>query len=181
VNVLRLTRHETDHELVILHTPPQLADAVGRFEPARYDPARRAYLLHQARVPDLYRWARHAEAHITDERAAFSASKPYTPGPECAHCAQPGSAAKPPKYCPACGETWTPIVYRDTAPSVVRGECTRCRTRQVGRFPRCAHCGGDMAYPKPQRHVELPRTRLPDPLPLADVIAETFPPPEETR
>jgi hypothetical protein len=171
MRLIRITRHPHDQSIAVLATPPDLATDMGRFEAARYAPDLRAYMIHVDTVPALRKFAKHLGVHVIDERRD---NGPRTLPHECGDCGQPGSVERPPRCCPDCGADWRPVTYEDAAPTLTEGTCGRCGHRQGGRFPRCSHCGGHMAYPERGPRVEIaPRAKLPDPIPLAEAIAET--------
>lgn len=144
-SIIRVTRHPSDPDVVLVHTPPGLANELGRFEPARYAAEHRAYVMHGDHMAALYRFARTITCHVVDERVTRG-SGPGTPPRECAGCGQPGSMGKPPKVCPACGVGWVPTPPPVTAVRAPMTECRACGHRQTGRFPFCSACGGQMVY-----------------------------------
>jgi len=178
MKLIRIEKHPTDPDVVILRTPPDMASDMGRFEAARYDPDRKAYLIHSDTIPSLYRFARHFGAHVTDDRTGLGER---TLAHECGHCGQPGSVANSPKHCPACGEPWMPVTHHDVNPPTDLTRCDACGRNQRGRFPRCAHCGAELTHSRPGRVVRLPRVKLADPLPLSQTLQETFPDIEPAR
>lgn len=169
-----LSAHPTDNRTLLLRTPPGLADQMGRFEPARYDAAHRAYLLHVDHVEALHRFAAAIRLHVVDERTRPPGER--TLMPECAACGQPARATRQPARCPACGEPW---IARYVNPGTGHGEhvrqtCGDCgHTQRGGRFPYCGSCGAAMPPDLPKPHVEIPRQRLKDPASLAETVPET--------
>lgn len=170
MRIIRITRHPHDPDIVMLNTPPDMSQEMGRFQPARYAPELRAYLTHRDTIDALHRFAKHADAHVVDERRAEGAQ---TLAHECRHCQQPGSTTRPPAFCPACGEPWEPVTFEEQSPGAVHGTCSRCGERQSGRFPRCSRCGGQMTYEPRGKPLVLPRTKLEDPMPLSQALEET--------
>lgn len=174
-HLARLGSHPTDPQILVIHTPPDLATAMGNFGPARFSPDLRGYLVHQDHVQALYRWARSASVELVDERRRNGKA---TPGHECANCHQPGSVARPPRICPACGQPWTPITYAEAAPQVTATECLSCGHAQTGRFPFCASCGAKMTYTNAQPAQAkpvipaTPRVTLQDPIPLGTALED---------
>lgn len=172
MKLIRIEKHPTDPDVVILRTPPDMAPDMGRFEAARYDADRRAYLTHSDTIPSLYRFAKHVGAHVTDDRTGLGERRLAH---QCGHCAQAGSVANPPKFCPDCGEPWMPVTHHDVSPPVALTRCDGCGRMQRGRFPRCAHCGAGLNHAPGGKVVHLPRVKLADPVPLSVAIDETFP------
>lgn len=170
MRIIRLSTHPTDPDIVVLNTPPDLAQQMGRFEPARYDPDRRAYLAHRDTLDALASFARTVNAHVVDERRKPAGTNPIH---ECGECGQPGSAAHPPRYCPACGSDWRPVTIEDIQPTVAYGTCRGCGRQQIRRFPHCTHCGGAMAYATPEKRV-IARPKRANPIPLGEALAETM-------
>lgn len=180
--LIRLTSHGSDREVVLLHTPPDLAEQMGTFEPARWSPDLRAYLLHHEQIKALFRFARFHDLHVVDERRRDD-SAPRPLPVECASCGQPGRLTHPPTRCPSCGEPWRPVSppgyssihHRTTRP------CPSCHEPQSGRFPYCASCGGRMpSTPTANQHKAFrrpeAREHLGEPVPLADLVEEVAPP-----
>lgn len=178
--VARITKHPEDQACVLLHTPPNYNDRFGGFGPARYTPEHRAYVIHHTHIDALYRWAKRIDLHVIDERRAGKGGIVTRPV-ECAACTQPGSKSNPPAMCPSCGVPWRPVPPPERHDPLVRTACPACSHKQPGKFPYCARCGAEMAYPdKPVKRPPLPRPErkrehLDDPLPLSQVIAEEAP------
>lgn len=172
-HLARLTAHPTDTRTVLLHTPPGLATDMGRFEPARYDQAHRAYLVHVDHLAALHRFAATIALHIVDERTRPPGQRPLMP--ECIHCGQPAKLTRQPHRCPGCGQPWKPtFVDPGTGHGeAVRQTCDHCGHTQRGRFGYCGACGEPMPADDPDRPHRPPRRHLNDPLPLADTITET--------
>lgn len=171
MRLIRITKHPHDADIVLLATPPEMNTDMGRFEPARYAPELRAYLIHRDTVEALRKFAKHVNAHVIDERRTEGAR---TLLHECGNCAQPGSTSRPPQFCPSCGEPWRPVTFEEQLPDAVHGTCSRCSNRQSGRFPRCSRCGGEMTYEPRGKRVVLPRPKLADPMPLSEALQETL-------
>jgi hypothetical protein len=168
VNIVRLTQHRDD-EFVVLSIPPDLRHAIGSFAPARYMPDQKAYVIHEDTVGALHAWARYNGARVLDDRPHVGEARP---GHECAHCQQPGSVPHPPRYCPGCGERWQPVTFFEVAPRAPVTVCEQCGHKQTGRFARCAGCGARMRYPRRSAPpLELVRTHLADPVPVAEAVA----------
>ena len=172
MNIIRVTKHATDDDIVLLFVPFNLNQQIARFEPARFAPDLRAYLIHREVIPAFYKWARFVGAHVVDDRPVRGEARP---GHECAHCQQGGSVNSPPKVCPSCGKPWTPVTHRDTAPIIPTTECGHCHHKQTGRFTYCAQCGHPMEYPdRPVRKLVArnERAHLDDPMLVGDVVRE---------
>lgn len=170
----QLAAHPTDNHTLVLRTPPGLASDMGRFEPARYDQAQRAYLIHADHLTALHRFAATIGLHIVDDRRSPPGQK--TAMPECAHCGQPAALTRQPATCPLCGHTWQPVFVRSeptTHRSTVRATCGSCKHTQPGRFPYCGACGA----PIPRGHagrLPTPRPHLDDPLPLGETVTDAL-------
>lgn len=180
MRIIRINRHPRDTDIIMLATPPDLAEQMGRFEPARYSRDDRAYLIHRNDLDPFKRYAKHIGAHVIDERRPTG---PKRDAHECGNCGQPGSTERAPRYCPSCGQDWQPVTYEDVSPTVSRGTCVACGHMQGARFPHCSRCGGQMSYPEAPTRLVIPRAKLEDPMPLGDVLAETvdqLAPTEET-
>lgn len=169
--------HPTDPNILVLKTPPDHANEMGRFEPARYDHGMRAYLLHIDHLEPLRKFAKRQGMYLVDQRTAPPGKK--TLMPECRSCSQPASLGAQPLRCPACGEVWRPVFHdgRDTHESTTK-TCVRCDHTQGRHWRYCGKCGATMPPdpPKDDKHHELnlpPRKRLEDPAPLAAVMPET--------
>jgi hypothetical protein len=169
--LIRLGSHPKDAEVVVLRTPPDMSKQMGGFGPARFNQDLGAYLIHESNLEALRSWVRYlGDIHVIDERRGDGTRNlPH----ECAGCGQPGSIERAPKFCPSCGADWRPITYEDASPTLTQGTCSACGHRQAGRFPRCSGCGGQMTYPEAGPRVEVARTKLADPMPLGEAIAET--------
>jgi hypothetical protein len=174
-DVARITRHPTDRDVVLLHTPPDARDRLGKFGPARYSPEHHAYVLHHTHIDALYRFAKATDMHVVDERNS-SKRGPGVPPTECRVCGQAGSKPNPPRMCPACGNPWRPIGPPVREDPINRTPCPSCGHKQPGRFAFCSRCGTPMDYPQRTVRPALPRpekrVHLDDPLPLGDVARD---------
>ena len=111
MRIIRLRTHPTDPDITEAHTDPGSRHTMGRFEPARYNPDRRCYLIHADDLDNFKLWTRHNQLHLVDERyiTATPGRRQPLPPPECGHCATPirgrdlmlGPQLTP---CPACDE-----------------------------------------------------------------------------
>jgi hypothetical protein len=173
-HIIRITTHPTDPDLLVLHTPPELANEMGRLEAARYDPTTGTYLLHRDAYAGLQALANYAGAHLHDQRSNPIANQIHIPQ-ECRHCGQPGRANHPPTYCPACGNLWDPIGPPvDGIAGVIRTPCPSCGHKQSGRFGYCTRCGQSMTVRPATTAPALANVRehLDEPLPLRAAIDE---------
>lgn len=68
MNIIRITRHPNDPNIVLLHTQPGIAEIMGRYEPARWDTGHKAYLLHTEHLDSLTRFAHAVDLYVLDER-----------------------------------------------------------------------------------------------------------------
>lgn len=170
-HIIRITSHKRDQMLVWLHTPPGLAEQMGKLEGAHYDPVERAYLLHRDNLGALDAFARYTGLHVVDQRTSTGGTGPSPQ--ECRSCAQPASYATPPSYCPACGQPWTPVPPPGGDPHrpTLTG-CRQCGHAQNGRFRHCGQCGAPMAYGPTETKPEPTREHLDEPMALGDAIRE---------
>jgi hypothetical protein len=161
--IVRLEKHPTDKALCVAKTHPDMREVMGHFQPARYSPDHRGYLIEDRPqlLTDFGRLlARHGH-HLADER-----SKPMNPEtvsvvlaqplPECVHCGLPRKRTRvvggqpvpldPPPRCPSCSRPWV-----DARPpaneqrEALTRTCPACHSREYGRFPHCSRCGAFMA------------------------------------
>lgn len=143
--IIRLTRHSFDEQIAVMHTPPELNAHIAKLPDARWSPVDRAYIIEITALPGLHAFAAHIGARIVDERTQPTAGVRTLPH-ECMYCAQPGSISNPPKFCPDCGATWTPVTPPISADPVRRHCCTACGHWQTGRFTHCTECSAVMQY-----------------------------------
>lgn len=193
--IVRITKHKTDPDLVLAHTPPDLAhDVMGPYGPARYSKEARAYLL---RVEHLEQFRGHLARHdvlMVDERAKGAEPEKFTgPLPECSACGQPASrqAALALNRCPACGAVWRPVVADSPAATGAwspKVECEACGRRQRVGWAFCGGCGAPAPVPGPPgprpdtvgRPV-LARPVLEEPALFGDLVGEVAADLEERR
>lgn len=175
-DLIRITNHPTDEQLLLVHVPPHLSRQMGQFPHARWLPSLKAYAVHTAAEAGLNATISYIGAHAIDERLTHPTNQPQPLRmPECTHCGQPARHDAQPARCPACGEPWRPA-YRGTAHhhhGGVTQTCPTCSHTQHGRFAHCGKCGAAIPADPPQGHVQLPRRKLRDPLPLSQTVPET--------
>lgn len=195
-HVIRITKHRSNPDLLVLHTPPEIRRQMGSFEAARFDPETKTYLLHPDALPGLEAFARYQSLVLHDQTENPVAGQITIPQ-ECRHCGQPGQANKPPSYCPGCGRLWDPQGPPiDADPDGIhRTPCHGCGRRQSGRFAHCTNCGAVMVYTTEapghgaeQLHLELAnRPHRDEPVTLAAAIEDlaenlaTRPQPAQTQ
>lgn len=178
--IVRITSHPRQKAIVLVHTPPDLAHAMGLFQPARWSPESGAYLLGAEHLDAFARHLGRHDAYLVDERgAAKGAEEKFTgPLPECSACGQPASrsASLAMTRCPACGVVWRPAVAAGPSgvPPAVAGTCAACGRSQQGRFPFCSRCGAAMPEPGPSgpRPAHVARPKLDEPALFGDVVEE---------
>lgn len=181
--IVRITSHPRDDELVLVHTPPELAhDVMGPFQPARWSKTAGAYLLRTEHLETFRRHLARHDVHLADERGAKDEREKFSgPLPECSACGQPASrsAALALTRCPACGAAWRPVVV--DAPTSSTGwapkvECATCGRKQRAGWAFCGGCGTPMPPPGPPgprpEHVERPK--LAEPALFGDVAEEVI-------
>lgn len=173
--LVRITPHPTERDIVILKCSSEVNEAMGLFEPARLAPDLGGYLLFGDHIGALYRWGHFNDIRVVDERGHGNRG-PARPPVECRSCGQPGCLTNQPRRCPACGGEWVGIAPPvRTAPRNL-SECPRCRHKQTGTFPFCSHCGTDMpirvSVVATPVLVDGPREHLDDPLPLSELMPE---------
>lgn len=179
--IVRITTHTT-RGVLVAHTPPAMAELMGKFEPARRSAESGGYLLPAKMLEQFLRFLDfHDVAHV-DERteAKPEVEKFVGPLPECAECGQPASrqAALSLNRCPACGAVWRPVVHNPEQGGLVapRVECPVCGRRQKAGFAFCGGCGTPAAAaprgaPRPVLP-EVERERLEEPMTVGQVMAE---------
>lgn len=171
--ILKLTAHKTSQDVVVVHAGPELAEFMGRFAPARWQPSSKTYWVEAQHLAGLFRLAEIERQTIVDERSKGPAVEKFTgPLPECDHCGQVVARSASPSFCPACGRPWvaTVITYR-SADMTPRSTCTGCEREQVGAFGYCTACGGAMVrLPVGKRPDHVERPKLGHPLTLDDAI-----------
>lgn len=174
-HIIKITSHPTNPDLLILHTPPDLATQMGHFQEARYDPDTHTYLLHSDAYPGLEALANYIDATLHDQRTNSITGQITTPQ-ECRHCAQPARANHPPTYCPSCGNLWDPVGPPLTGDryAITRTPCPSCGHHQTGRLPHCSHCGQPMTTPPTTNPPATTKERdhLDDPLPLRTTLED---------
>lgn len=179
--IVRITSHPKLPRMTLVHTPPDLAhDVMGPYQPARWSPAHRAYLLGEESLEQFERHLARHGVHLVDERRGAGEPEKFTgPLPECSACGQPASrqAALALTRCPACGAAWRPVVA-DT-PATGGGwtphvECATCGRRQRDGWRFCGGCGAEMppATGRGPRPAHVERPQLAEPALFGDVAAE---------
>jgi hypothetical protein len=178
-DLVRITPHPADREVVILRCSPELNSAMGTFQPARMAQDLGGYILLGEHVAQLYRWARFHEVHVVDERKTdgHRSRGPARPPVECRDCAQPGCLTRQPKMCPSCGGDWVPVPPPVRAAPFTSTECPSCGHKQRGRFPFCGRCGADLPVAPTvvavRRFAPEPgRERLDEPIPLGRAVED---------
>jgi hypothetical protein len=183
--LVRVRLHPDDERLVLLDTPPQLAQTMGRFEPARFVGLRGgAYAMPTEMLGHFESFARLHDVLLIDERASVATDTPHgrrvvghaRPVPECGTCGQPARRDRQPDYCPACGRAWAPVEHEPYREDEQREQCARCLARQPFGFDYCQRCGTSIDHEQqPGRVVPIadaPRVQLEDPLPIGAAVDE---------
>jgi hypothetical protein len=178
--ILRLTAHRTSTEVVVVHAGPELADFMGAFPAARWQPQAKAYWLPTEQLDAFGRYARIKDHTIVDDRAKGPEAEKFTgPLPECSACGQPAprQAALALTRCPACGAAWRPVVA--DAPTSSTGwapkvECPACARTQRAGWAFCGHCGAPTPPPGPPgpRPESVERPKLAEPALFGDLAAD---------
>lgn len=109
--------HKRHERVVTVHTPFELKSMMGGFEPARWDPDGRCYLLEIEHVEAFVRFVRiHGGHQVLDDRPR-DGGVALGPLPECSSCGQPASrkVALTLSKCPGCGDWWRPVVFDPVA------------------------------------------------------------------
>jgi hypothetical protein len=181
--IVRITKHRTDPDLVLAHTPPDLAASVmGPYGPARYSKALRAYLLRAEHIEQFRGHLARHDVLLVDERKADDGAEKFTgPLPECSACGQPASrqAALSLNRCPACGAAWRPVVVDTPAATgswTPKVDCEVCGRRQRAGWAYCGGCGAPaepLGAPGP-RPEHVVRPRLAEPALFGDVADEVL-------
>jgi hypothetical protein len=175
-SLVRIKRHPTDRDVFLAHVSPDDAVTMGRFAPARFAHEHKAFLIHADLLGQFATFARVHHWKVVDERKGPQTQTHAIPqaAPECANCGQPARSTTQPKTCPACGQSWVPVVYRATVPGANRTPCPKCSNKQTGRFKFCGRCGERMVYPEPSEVPDFirPRVKLSDPQPLGDAVSD---------
>lgn len=78
--IARLRPHPTDPERIEILTPPEIAQLMGHYQPARWIPNRRCYELHTDHLDTFMTWARLNGLHAVNEL------QPHQPPPLTGHC-----------------------------------------------------------------------------------------------
>jgi hypothetical protein len=183
--LVRVRLHPDDERLVMLDTPPQLAQTMGRFEPARFVGLRGgAYVMPTDMLDHFASFARLHDVLLIDERSSVATDTGSggrvvghaRPLPECAQCGQPARRDRQPDYCPSCGWTWAAVEHEPYREDEQREQCTRCLARQPFGFEFCQRCGTEIDHAvQPGRVVpvaDAPRVQLEDPLPIGAAVDE---------
>lgn len=180
--ILRLTAHRTSRDVVVVHAGPELADFMGAFPAARWQPQAKAYWLPVEQLDAFGRYARIKDHTVVDDRAKGAEAEKFTgPLPECSACGQPASrqTSLALTRCPACGAPWRPHVA--DAPTAATGwapkvECVSCGRKQRAGWGFCGGCGTVMPAPEPPgpRPESVPRPRLAEPALFGDAAAEVL-------
>jgi hypothetical protein len=158
-HVITLKPSPTDPELVYLCTPPELAQTMGGFAPARYVGDRppvpdASYVISQDRLPSFMVYAANRGVSVGDYRQPSStpSQRPAWaehPLPECRQCGQPAKRGARLSFCPNCGATWDAIEVgpagqgrHESAPMV---QCASCMQTTPAGFTHCMECGAPLA------------------------------------
>lgn len=168
--------HDESTQLVYLDTSPELAQIMGRYQPARYIGKRgAAYVLAQANLGTFADFLAHHGIELLDQRGQVDSSRPAgrdRPLPECGSCGQPAQRGALLRHCPACGARWQPIEPQDSSrPEALVVSCPACDGQQVAGMRYCQRCGHELPALQAQL-VQLRRRQLQDPLPLGQALAE---------
>lgn len=68
MEIIRITAHPTDPNIVSVHAGPSLANTMGRFEPARWDRDGKTYLIHVDVLDAFSRYCHVVGIYLVDER-----------------------------------------------------------------------------------------------------------------
>lgn len=178
--IVRITTHGRTKGVVLAHTPPDLAHAMGLFQPARWSPKANAYLLGEEHLDAFRRHLARHDAQLVDERQGEDTREKFTgPLPECSACGQPAShqAALSLNRCPACGAAWRPVVADTPAATgswTPPQQCPACGRRQREGWAFCGGCGAAMAAPPAPgpRPAHVERPKLAEPALFGDLAGE---------
>lgn len=177
--IVRITTHGRTKGVVLVHTPPDLAHAMGLFQPARWSPKANAYLLGEEHLGAFRRHLGRHDAQVVDERSdgVDDVEKFAGPLPECSACGQAATRqqALALNRCPGCGAAWRPVVHQLTGPAATYVvECPVCGRRQRAGFAFCGGCGAPAEPPPPAAPRPLlpepERARLEDPVTVGQVL-----------
>lgn len=179
--IIRLTAHKTSQDVVVVHAGPELAEFMGRFGFARWQPAAKAYWVEVAHLDTFRRDADRQGHTLVDDRAKGAEPERFVgPLPECSACGQPASrkAAEALERCPGCGAAWRPVVHDPEVGGLAapRVECEICGRRQKAGFAYCGGCGAPAktapgGAPRPVIP-DAGRERLEHPVTVGQVIDE---------
>lgn len=180
--IVRITKHKTDPDLVLAHTPPEIGhDVMGPYGPARYSKALKAYLLRAEHIEQFRGHLARHDVLLVDERSAGAEPEKFCgPLPECSACGQPASrsAALSLNRCPACGAAWRPVVADTPAATgtwTPKVECPVCGRRQRDGWAYCGGCGAPAtAAPRGPRPEHVERPKLAEPALFGDVADEVL-------
>lgn len=180
--IIRFTAHRTNADVVVVHAGPELAEFMGAFPAARWQPKSKTYWLPTEQLDIVGRHAARCGHILVDDRKEPDEPERFTgPLPECSACGQPASrkAALSLSRCPACGPAWRPVVA--DAPTSSTGwtpkvECATCGRKQRAGWAFCGGCGTPAPPPGPPgprpEHVERPK--LAEPALFGDVAEEVI-------
>lgn len=182
MSIIRLARHPRDDQASLAFTPPDLAQTMGLFGPARFSAVDGAYELDNGEdVNRFIRFMGHHGHRVRDERIETPSTEKFTgPLPECRHCGQAAArkTADALRFCPACGREWDPVVYQPTPRTETAAvvKCDACGHPQPAKYGFCGACGCTITVPlSPAAHAAIAaaRSALAEPMLFGDVIAET--------
>lgn len=174
--IVKITAHRTSTDVVVVHAGPELAEFMGAFPAARWQPAAKAYWLPVEQLDAFGRYARIKDHVLVDDRAKGPAEKFTGPLPECTACGQAAGRAQALALnrCPRCGAVWRPVTHTDAGPVATRVECPGCGRRQHVGFAFCGGCGAPMpSAPAPgPRPPHVPRPKLEEPALFGDLAED---------
>jgi hypothetical protein len=179
--ILRYTTHKTSTDVVVVHAGPELAEFMGAFPAARWQPKSKTYWYPTAQLDVLERHAtRCGHVLVDDRKDADEREKFVGPLPECSACGQPAarSTSGSLSRCPACGAEWRPVVADTPAATGTwspRVECPVCGRRQRDGWAYCGGCGAPaIAAPRGPRPEHVERPKLAEPALFGDLADEVL-------
>jgi hypothetical protein len=92
MDIVRITTHPHDINIVLLHVPHSCNELMGRYEPAQLDTSLKAYLLHTDQLDSLERFATYTGLYLIDERGQTPAQ--LHRGQLCDICQKPRKACE---------------------------------------------------------------------------------------
>jgi hypothetical protein len=158
-HIITLKSDPEDPEVVYLCTPPDMAQTMGGFAPARYIGDRppvpdASYVISQDRLPHFMVYAANRGITLGDYRQPRQqpSQRPAWaehPLPECRECGQPAKRGARLSFCPNCGTPWDPIEVgpagqgrESSAPMLT---CHACQRTTPAGFTHCCECGAKLA------------------------------------